>query len=109
MPLVALLPLTILVPPVSVCPLPSLCHPSPIAVLPLANAIPPNGSIFRQPPLHTFASRCYESLVPAVHHLPCSHRWFVVVFSAHPAAYRLNHQAETFSCSHFWTYLTYSE
>jgi hypothetical protein len=76
------------------CPLPSSCHPSPIAVLPLANAIPPNGSIFHQPLLQTFASRCYESLVPAVHHLPCSHRWFVVVFSAHPAAYRLNHQAE---------------
>jgi hypothetical protein len=42
----------------------------------------------------TFTSRCRYSLFPAIHYLCHSRRWLVVVFSAHPAAYRLNHQAE---------------
>ena len=65
------------------CPLPSLRRPFSVlplvvfvplvAVLPLADVIPPNGSICCQPPSPTFASRCHDSLVPAVHHLRRSH------------------------------------
>jgi hypothetical protein len=36
----------------------------------------------------TFASRC------PIHHLRRSRRWLVVAFSARPAAYQLNHQAD---------------
>jgi hypothetical protein len=36
----------------------------------------------------TFASRC------PIHHLRRSRRWLVVAFSAHPAAYQLNHQSD---------------
>ena len=42
----------------------------------------------------TFASRCSIALVPAIHHICRSRRWLVVAFSARPAAYQLNHQAE---------------
>jgi len=52
----------------------------------------------RRPLSPTFASRC------PIHHLRRSRRWLVVAFSARPAAYQLNHQSETFSSSHIWTY-----
>jgi hypothetical protein len=42
----------------------------------------------RRPLSPTFASRC------PIHHLRHSHRWLVVEFPAHPAAYQLSHQAE---------------
>jgi hypothetical protein len=48
----------------------------------------------RHPLLPTFASHCYIALVPAIHHLCRSRRWLDVVFSTHPAAYQLYHQAE---------------
>jgi len=44
----SLLPLAIIVPPVSVLPLAVVVPP--IALLPLADVIPPNGSICHQPP-----------------------------------------------------------
>jgi len=91
-PLVALLPLAIIVLPVSALPLAVVVPP--VAVLPLADAIPPNGSFCSQPPSPTFASHYHDSLVWAIHHLRHSRQWLVVAFSAHPAAYRLNHQAE---------------
>jgi hypothetical protein len=41
-----------------------------------------------------FACRCPAALVPAVHCLLCFRQWLVVVFSARPAAYQPNNQAE---------------
>ena len=55
----------------------------------------------------TFASHCPVSLVQAVQHLHRSHRWLVVAFSARPAAYQLNQQDETLSCSHIWIYFNF--
>ena len=56
----------------------------------------------------TFTSRCSIALVPAIHHLRHSHRWLVVAFSARPAAYPLNHQAENvFMFPHKGFFLTY--
>jgi len=52
-----LLPLAIIVPPVSVLPL--IVIVPPVAVLPLVDAIPPNGSICRQ---HAFANLCQPLL-----------------------------------------------
>ena len=57
-------------------PSPSLSSLYPIAPSPVA------------PSPSTFASRC------PIHHLRRSRRWLVVAFSARPAAYQLNHQAD---------------
>jgi len=84
----------------------TVAHPPPFLLSPLL--LPPSPSLppatlvpivdtfvtSRRPLLPTFTSRCRDSLFPAVHHLRCSHQWLAVVFSACPAAYRLNHQAE---------------
>jgi hypothetical protein len=51
-------------------------------------------AVGRRPLSPTFASRCSIALVPVIHHLRRSRQWLVVAFSARPAAYQLNHQAE---------------
>jgi hypothetical protein len=69
-------------------------HPSPssLSSYPVVpSSVAPSPSLLSSsvaPSPSTFASRC------PIHHLRRSRRWLVVAFSARPAAYQLNHQAE---------------